>query len=70
MSESLKNILSLSIEEKIEAVEAIWNSIANEEPNIPLTPEQENEIRRRIELYRSGKQETMSWEEAEKFIKS
>ena len=61
----LKEILKLSVPERIEMVEAIWDSIAESShgDNNPLTDEQEKEIERRIERHENGDGKTLSWDE-------
>ena len=68
----LKEILKLSVPERIEMVEAIWDSIAesNEIEPIELTKEQEQEIDRRIERHERGEGKSFSWAELKTKLKS
>lgn len=68
----LKEILKLSVPERIEMVEAIWDSIAesNEIKPIALTDEQEQEIDRRIERHERGEGKSFSWDELKSKLKS
>ena len=68
----LKEILKLSVPERIEMVEAIWDSIAesNEIKPIALTDEQEQEIDRRIERHERGEGKSFSWDELKSRLKS
>lgn len=68
----LKEILKLSVPERIEMVEAIWDSIAesNEIKPIALTDEQEQEIDRRIERHERGEGKSFSWDELKTKLKS
>lgn len=67
----MKEILKLSIPERILMVEAIWDSIAEEtRADIPLTTEQENEIIARLEEYEKGGMKTYTWEELISKLKS
>ena len=61
----LREILKLSVPERIEMVEAIWDSIAdsNEIEPIALTNELEQEIDRRIERHERGEGKSFSWDE-------
>ncbi len=54
----------LSVEERILIVEAIWDSIAEDNSSgTKLTKEQEVEVIRRIDLHESGKSKTYTWDE-------
>ncbi len=44
-------IQSLSIEERLNLVEDLWDSIAAEQDALPLTPEQRAELDRRLANY-------------------
>lgn len=46
--EPLSRILQLSVSERIQLVEDIWDSIAAEKADVPLTDEQMEELDRRI----------------------
>ena len=72
MNSSLKDILKLSVAERILLVEEIWNSIAAEshEDSTSLTTTQKQEIDRRLALYRSGQTKTYSWKEVKATIKN
>lgn len=45
------HLSSLSINERILLVEAIWDSIAADQAMLPLTPEQRDELDRRLDAY-------------------
>lgn len=67
----LKEILSLSIPERILMVEAIWDSITRDsKTDIPLTQEQEQEILKRLDRYEKGETTIYSWEEMITKLKS
>ena len=42
---------SLSIRERILLVEDLWDSIAEDQTMLPFTPEQKNELDRRLDAY-------------------
>ncbi|MFZ4439190.1 MAG: addiction module protein [Syntrophales bacterium] len=44
-------LLELPVEERIRIVEDLWDSIAAEQRSLPLTPEQKEELDRRIDAY-------------------
>lgn len=72
MNSPLKDILKLSVAERILLVEEIWDSIASgpSEEVSSLTAAQKNEIDRRLALYRSGQTKTYSWKEVKATIKN
>ena len=45
-------IQDLSLDERLKLVEDIWDSIAAEQDVLPVTPEQREELNRRLEAYR------------------
>lgn len=59
----IKEIAQLSTAEKILLVERIWEDIETTNSNIPFTAEQETEIKRRQQLYKSGDTSLHTWEE-------
>ena len=44
----LEEILSLSVEERIQLVEAVWDSIAQRPESLPVTEAQRKELDRRL----------------------
>ncbi len=63
MTKNLSEILKLSISERILLVEEIWDSIANENSNIPLTDKQINILEERLALYNKKPDAGKPWEE-------
>jgi putative addiction module component (TIGR02574 family) len=63
MSTHLSEILQLSIAERIQLVEDIWDSIAVVPDAIEMTEEQEAELDRRLEAYQANPNEGISWNE-------
>lgn len=53
----------LSIPERIELVEDIWDSIAEESDRLPLTDAQRAELNRRLALYEQDPGATRTWSE-------
>ena len=60
---SVADVLDLSISERIQLVEDIWDSIASIPQSVPLTPGQRAELDRRLEDYRQRPDEGSPWEE-------
>ncbi len=63
MSTQLSEILQLSIAERIQLVEDIWDSIATVPDAVSLTDDQKAELDRRLESYRANPNEGISWSE-------
>ena len=63
MNTQLSEILQLSVAERIQLVEDIWDSIAQMPEAVPLTDEQRAELDRRLESYRANPDEGISWNE-------
>jgi putative addiction module component (TIGR02574 family) len=53
----------LSVAQRILLVEEIWDSIAAEEAEIPLTEAQRQDLQRRIAAYEANPKAGSSWEE-------
>lgn len=64
----INEIKKLSVEERIQMVEAIWDSIEDDTIDLNMTPEQKKEIERRIEKYERGEGKFYSWEEVKQRI--
>ncbi|MEQ8971443.1 MAG: addiction module protein [Coleofasciculus sp. C1-SOL-03] len=60
---ALNEIVSLSIEERIRLVQAIWDSIAAEQAYPDLTERQKQELDHRIDDYEINPDNVMTWEE-------
>ena len=45
------NLRKLSLDERIRLVEDLWDSIASDQNALPLTPEQQAELDRRLDAY-------------------
>ena len=58
------DILNMSISERIELVEDIWDSIAEVPEAIALTDIQKRELDRRLDSYHKNPDEGSPWEEA------
>ena len=57
------NIRKLSIEERIQLVGEIWDSIADEEGLFELTEAQRKEIERRMQTFDTAVERGITWEE-------
>lgn len=66
---TLKDITSLSIEDRIDLVQAIWDSIAAEQAYPDLTEAQQQEIDRRIADHEANPDNVLTWEEIKASLK-
>ncbi len=56
-------IRQLSVPERIQLVEQIWNSIAEDEAAFELTPAQKAELDRRLTAHEAAPDRGSSWED-------
>ena len=63
MSTQLSDILELTIAERIQLAEDIWDSVAAFPEAIPLTDAQKEELDRRLRAYAENPNEGVSWDE-------
>jgi putative addiction module component (TIGR02574 family) len=63
LSTALAEIVSLSVDERIRLVEAIWDSIASESGRPALTEAQQQELERRLAAHTASPEEVVPWEE-------
>ena len=64
LSTTLAEIVSLSVDERLRLVEAIWDSIAAAEPGQPeLTEAQRQELERRLAAHTASPEDVVPWEE-------
>ena len=63
MGEAATDFRDLSIPERIQLVEDIWDSIAAETEALPLTAEQQAELDRRLEEHRRDPDSAIPWEQ-------
>lgn len=66
---TLDQITALSIDDRINLVQAIWDSIAAEQAHPDLTQDQQQELDRRISAYDANPTQVMTWEEIKASIK-
>ena len=59
---TLAEIKTLSIDERIALVEAIWDSIDAETENLPLTDAQRQELERRLAYNLANPDDVVPWE--------
>ena len=59
----LAEIKKLSVPERLQLVEEIWDSIAATPEEVPVTPGQREELERRVQAYRQNPQAGATWEQ-------
>lgn len=69
MSAELKDILEMSVAERIQLVEDIWDSIAAFPESLSLTETERRELDRRLEAYAKNPAEGISWDELKKKVR-
>ena len=57
------NILELSISERIQLVQDIWDSIAINPEEIPVIDSQKQELDRRLKLFQQNPDKVSKWQE-------
>jgi len=66
---SITNALELSVAERIQLVEDIWDSIAAVPESVDLPPAQRDELRRRLEAFHADPEAGSPWEEVKAEIR-
>ena len=70
MTLALAEIMQLSITERIQLVEDIWDSISTAPESLPLTEAQRLELDRRSAAYREDPATVVPWSEARERIRN
>ena len=60
------DISELSIAERIQLAEDLWDSILEQEEELPLSQAQQQELERRLENYEKNPTHGSSWEDVKK----
>jgi putative addiction module component (TIGR02574 family) len=63
MSTQLTDILQMSVAERIQLAEDIWDSIAAVPDALPLTDAERQELDRRLKLHAQNPDEGIPWDE-------
>lgn len=66
----IADISRLSVSERLLLVDEIWDSIAGTPEALPVTPEQQDELDRRIEAEKTDPEGVASWQDVKAKIKS
>ena len=70
MTEMMKDILKLSVPERILMVEAIWDSIAENDDKLELTNETKQLLDERLAAHENNPNKGSSWEDVKARIKN
>lgn len=70
MSNQLAEILRMSVAERIQLVEDIWDSVSAFPEAVPLTDAQQQELDRRLQAYKQNPDEGISWDDLKKQLLS
>lgn len=68
-SDLAPEINAMSIPDRIRLVEQIWDSIADQQANVPMTDAQRAELDRRLADYEAHPDEGDSWDNVKKRIR-
>jgi putative addiction module component (TIGR02574 family) len=69
MSTQLTDILQMSVAERIQLAEDIWDSIAAVPEALPLTDAERQELNRRLELHARNPDEGIPWDELKEKVR-
>ena len=67
---SLSDVLQLSVPERIQLAEDIWDSIVSFPEAVPLTDAQKAELDHRLEKYRQSPEQSIPWSTVKEKIQS
>ena len=70
MTQIMQDILKMSVPERILMVEAIWDSIAENDEQVELSAEAKQLLDERLETHKNNPEEGSSWDEVKARIKS
>jgi putative addiction module component (TIGR02574 family) len=63
-----QDLLNLSVAERIELVEDLWDSIAQKPDELDITEAQKNELDRRLTRFAQGQTALRSWQEVKESL--
>ena len=62
LDQTLSQLTLLPVSERLRVVESLWNSIEAEAP-VAVSPEQREEINRRVEAHERNPDELLTWDQ-------
>ena len=66
LADRMREIRGLSVEDRIELAEAIWESVEEDRDDFELTDAQKREIDRRLAAYEANPDDVIPWETVRK----
>jgi len=69
MATVLEQVMQLSVEEKLDLISALWESMAERPESIPVPDWQLKELERRIEAQQEDPQPGQTWDEVKREIR-
>lgn len=63
LSQTIHDLKSLPIADRLKVVEAVWDSIAEEPVPVALSEEQKAELDRRLAAYKANPEDVLTWNE-------
>ncbi len=62
LNQTLTELISLPVTDRLRVVESLWDSIESDSP-VSTSPEQRDEIKRRVAAYEANSDEVLTWDE-------
>ncbi len=62
LNETLSELISLSVHDRLHVVESLWSSIESDTP-VALSPGQQDEMDRRVEAHQANPGELLTWDQ-------
>lgn len=66
---TVDQLLDMPLAERVELAQAIWDSVARNPENVPLTETQREELDRRLDEYERNPTEGSSWESMKRSLR-
>ena len=60
---TIDEIKSLSVDERLMVVEAVWDSLTDDASSVPLPPEQRAELDRRLNAHEANPSNVLTWDQ-------
>ena len=70
MSVALDEIRRMSVAERLQLLEEIWETLREEQETLPLSEAQAREIDRRLETYRRHGDRGITWDELDRRLET
>ena len=60
---TIHELKALPVDERLKVVEAVWDSIADDAPPVPLPPQHRAELDRRLDAYEAEPDDLLTWDQ-------